>query len=93
MKEKKGIAVGYIPDEPAPQVLAVARGALAERMLEIAGENDITVYKDADLAEIISCLQPGSYIPENLFRSLSEILAYCYRINEKFKRKMDTGWI
>ena len=93
MKEKKAIAVGYLPEESAPQILASARGFLAERMLEIARENDITIYNDTDLTEVLSCMSPGSYIPENLFRAISEILAYCYRINEKFRKKMDTGGI
>ncbi len=89
MEGKKGIAVGYSPGEPAPEILAVARGLLAERMLVIARENDITIYKDSDLAEVLSNMAPGDCIPESLFSALSEILAYCYRINEKFRDKMD----
>jgi flagellar biosynthesis protein len=93
MKDKKSIAVGYLAGEPAPEILAVARGLLAERMLEIAGENDITIYKDSDLAEVLSYMAPGDYIPESLFRVLSNILAYCYTINEKFRDKMAKGGI
>jgi flagellar biosynthesis protein len=88
MKEKKGIAVGYSANEPAPEILAIAKGFLAERMLEIAKENDITIYKDSDLAEVLSYMVPGNYIPESLYRVLSEILAYCYEVNEKFRDKM-----
>jgi flagellar biosynthesis protein len=93
MKEKKSIAVGYSPGEPAPEILAIARGLLSERMLEIARENNITIYNDPDLAEILSHMMPGEHIPESLFRALSEILAYCYRINEKFREKMVYGGI
>ncbi|MBN2403161.1 MAG: EscU/YscU/HrcU family type III secretion system export apparatus switch protein [Spirochaetes bacterium] len=88
MKEKKGIAVGYSFDEPAPEILAVAKGFLVDRMLAIAKENNITVYKDSDLAEILSYMTPGEHIPDNRFRIMSEILAYCYKINEKFREKM-----
>lgn len=85
---KKGIAVGYSPGDPAPEVLAVARGLLAERMLEIARENDIIIYKDSDLAEVLSYMSPGSSVPEKFFRAVAEILAYCYRINDKFRQKL-----
>jgi flagellar biosynthesis protein len=91
MKEQKGIAVAYTPGEPAPEILAIARGFLVDRMLEIAKENGITLYKDSDLAEILSHMTPGDRIPENLFRVLSEILAYCYKVNEKFREKLLIG--
>jgi len=54
---------------------------------DIAKENNITIYKDSDLAEILSCMKPGE-IPENLFRVMAEILAYCYKTNEKFRDKI-----
>jgi flagellar biosynthesis protein len=88
MKEQKGIAVGYSPGEPAPEILAIARGFLVDRMIEIAKENGITIYKDSDLAAILSNMTPGDHIPENLFKVLSEILAYCYKVNEKFREKL-----
>ncbi|MFH0977176.1 MAG: EscU/YscU/HrcU family type III secretion system export apparatus switch protein [Spirochaetota bacterium] len=90
-KKKLGIAIGYSSNKPAPEILAVARGFLVDRLIQIANDNNITIYKDSDLAEILSFMKPGDQIPETLFRIMSEILAYCYKVNEKFREKMVKG--
>lgn len=91
MKQKDtAVAVGYSGAGSLPEILAVARGALVERLLGIAREHGITVYRDADLAEVLSKLDVGSEIPEGLFAAVAEVLAYCYRVNAGFAKKMDT---
>lgn len=82
-----GVALEYSGD--VPRVLAVARGRLVERMLELAQEHDITVYRDIDLAQALSHLQPGNEIPGELFRAVAEVLSYCYRMNDQFRKKLD----
>jgi flagellar biosynthesis protein len=90
MKQKKGVAVGYSPGKRAPEILAVAKGFLVDKLLQIARENGITIYEDPDLTEILSYLKPGSEIPEHLFQAMAEVLAYCYAVNSKFKSKMSS---
>ena len=85
---KKGIAIGYSPSKGVPEILAIARGFLVDKLLQIARENNITIYNDSDLAEVLSLMKPGDEIPEDLFSIISEVLAYCYKINEKFKEKI-----
>ncbi len=84
--EKKGIAIQF--GIAAPKIIAVARGKLLVKLLEIARKNNITVYRDSDLTEILSTLKVGTEIPEDLFTAVSRILAYCYRINIDFREKM-----
>ncbi|HNW30003.1 MAG TPA: hypothetical protein PKN50_16105 [Spirochaetota bacterium] len=50
----------------------------------------MTIYRDSDLAQVLAQLPVGSEIPETLFRAVSEVLAYCYRINADFKSKLDS---
>ena len=83
---KKGVALEYSGE--LPRIIAVARGNLLEKMIEIAKENNITIYRDPGIAEALSQLETGSYIPEYLFRAVSEVLAYCYKINADFQEKM-----
>jgi len=85
---KKGIALGY--DGDAPFILSVAEGYLLDKMLEIAERNNIPVYKDKNLAELLSLLPAGAIIPEDLFKAVAKVFAFCYGINEQFKNKMDT---
>jgi flagellar biosynthesis protein len=83
---EKTVALQY--DEIAPKVIASARGLLAKKMLEIAEEKKITIYKDPDLAEILSVFKAGDVIPENLFGAVSVVMAYCFRINSDFRQKL-----
>jgi flagellar biosynthesis protein len=88
MKEEKvGVALEYSGE--IPKILATARGALFDRLIQIAREHNITIYKDSDLAGVLSQLPVGIEIPETLFKAVSEVLAYCYRINSDFKKKLD----
>ena len=57
-------------------------------MLEIAEQKNITVYKDNDLAEILSVFKAGDVIPEKLFGAVSVVMAYCYRMNSEFRQKL-----
>jgi flagellar biosynthesis protein len=88
MMEKKGVAVRYRAGDTAPRTVARARGALLEKVLEIARANDITVYRDPDLAETLYAIETGSEIPESLFFAMAEVLAYCYRVNLKFRDRL-----
>lgn len=88
MKKKKAVALGY-EQERSPSVVASAQGILAEKLLEIARRHDVPIYEDADLTEALSVLKAGDDIPEELFRAVAEVFAYCYRINERLKGKLD----
>ena len=85
--DRIGVALEYSGD--LPRVLAVARGMLFDRLIRIAREHNITIYNDANLAQVLSQLPVGSDIPEFLFKAVTKVLAYCYKINENFKTKVD----
>jgi flagellar biosynthesis protein len=89
----KKIAVALEYNEDLPVVISSARGYLAEKLLEIAEKHNITVYKDNDLAEILSRLDAGTEIPENLFMAVAEVLAYCYKVNSSFREKLAPDFI
>lgn len=64
-----------------PVITAAARGALAEKILQIAFENDIKIREDADLAELLAELEIDSPIPTEALMAVAEILSYVYRAN------------
>jgi flagellar biosynthesis protein len=68
-------------DEAIPIVKAAARGALADKILEIAQQNDIKIREDADLAELLAELELESPIPTEALMAVAEILSYVYRAN------------
>jgi len=88
MKEEKvGVALEY--SGTVPTILAVARGVLFDHLIRIAREHTITIYENPDLAQVLSQVPVGTGIPEDLFKAVSEVLAYCYRVNGAFKKKLD----
>ena len=52
---EKGVALKYTGE--IPKIIAIARGNLLEKLLELAKQNNITILKDPDLAEILSKLR------------------------------------
>ena len=47
-----------------------------EKMVEIANENDVPVYEDNSLATVLSQLDLGREIPEELYKAVVDIYAY-----------------
>ena len=83
---EKAVALEY--RKSAPVVLSVARGEFVEKMLKLAGERGITIYRDKDLADVLSVLKPGDEVPEKLFSAVAAVMAYCYNVNMEFKQKI-----
>jgi flagellar biosynthesis protein len=88
-EEKKAAAIEYGGKDTIPGIIAAGKGILADKLLEVAREHGITIYNDRDLAEVLAELKPGTEIPEHLFTAMAEVLAYCYRINESFRQKIE----
>ncbi len=77
---KRAAAIRYREWMPAPFVVAKEKGALAERMIEIANTYGIDVVEDEGLTESLFLVESGDVIPEELFEVVAELLAYVYRL-------------
>lgn len=73
---KQAVALEYNPEDNAPRVIAMGRGALAERIIEQAKQSDIPVHRDDKLADTLSKLQIGDMIPPELYEVIAEILIF-----------------
>lgn len=73
---KRAVALQYGPDDAAPVVVASGMGYLAERIVEVAQESGVPVYEDDSLATILSQLNLGQQIPEELYQAIVEIYVY-----------------
>ena len=74
--KKRAVALQYGPDDAAPVVVASGMGYLAERIVEVAQESGVPVYEDDSLATILSQLNLGQQIPEELYQAIVEIYVY-----------------
>jgi len=80
-KELKAAALKYERGKmDAPQVVAVGRGVVAEKILELAKKHDVPIVKDEALVSMLVKLNPGEEIPPELYRLVAKILACVYKV-------------
>lgn len=73
---KRAVALQYGVMDQAPVVVAAGMGYLAEKIVDVAGESGVPIYEDNSLATILSQLELGQEIPEELYRAVVEIYVY-----------------
>lgn len=72
----------------APKVIAKGAGYVAQKIKEIAKENDIPLMEDKPLAQLLyKTVEIGEMIPPHLYQAVAEILAYVYRLRPEKYRK------
>jgi len=81
-KNKTAVALAYNPEEPAPKIVATGKGYLAEKIVNKAIEADVPVHKDETLANTLSRLELGSYIPPELYEVVAEILVFIDKMDQ-----------
>lgn len=82
---QRAVALQYGVSDSAPVIVAAGMGHLAEKILDVAQENGVPIYEDNSLATILSQLNLGQSIPEELYRAVVEI--YVYFLNFDFNRQ------
>ncbi|MEA1937519.1 MAG: EscU/YscU/HrcU family type III secretion system export apparatus switch protein [Pseudomonadota bacterium] len=74
-------------DDDAPaSVTATGRGALAERMLDIAFATGVKVRTDSDLAALLVSIEADCPVPTDALVAVAEVLTHVYRINQELDR-------
>jgi len=87
-KIKEAAALKYSPEKDgAPRIVALGKGEIAEKILEAAWENDVTIYEDAQLAHTLNKLRIGDEIPPELYEVVAEILVFVSRLDKSFGEK------
>jgi len=80
-KKEQVVALKYQKGYRAPKVIAKGSGYAAERILNIAKENDILIHTDKNLAEGLNKLDLGSDIPPELFEIVAQIYTFIDKID------------
>lgn len=85
---KEAIALSYNPNEnSSPKVIAKGKGKIAENILDKAGLNNVPIYEDSNLVELMSQLDLNEAIPEDLYEAVAEVFAFIYRLDEQHSLK------
>lgn len=74
---KRAVAIKYDDERnAAPVVVATGMGHMAERIVEAAVENNVPIFEDSSLSSILSRLELGAPIPEEIYQAVVEIYVY-----------------
>ena len=76
------VAIKYeVGEAGAPIILAMGRGMIAEKIIKIANETDVTVFQSPLLARAIYFTgEIGKEISESLYSAIASVLAYIFKI-------------
>lgn len=87
-KTKTAIALSYDINEEAPKVIAKGKNHLAEKIIKSATESKIPIHKDELLANNLSQIEIGSFIPPQLYDIVAEVLIFVDTM-DKIKGKLN----
>lgn len=84
-KRLKAVALSYESSKNiAPKVVATGEGKVAAAIIEKAKEHNVPLQEDPSLVELLSQLEMNEVIPEQLYSSVAEVLAFIYRLDHEY---------
>jgi flagellar biosynthesis protein len=84
---KKRIAVALEYDgETAPKVTAKGVNDVADKIIDIATEHGIPLQQNDGLVDVLSQIDLGEEIPENLYKAIAEVIAFAYLLKGKLPK-------
>ncbi len=87
MSEKKpsksATALRY-DGKKAPVIVAKGHGQLAEEIVSLAKEHGVLIHEDDELNKLLSKMELGDSIPQELYVVIAELIAFSYVLQGKF---------
>jgi flagellar biosynthesis protein len=80
---RQAIALTYDGNH-APTLTAKGDEELAEEILRIAREYEVPIYENPELVRLLAKMELGDSIPEELYRTIAEIIAFAWNLKGKF---------
>ncbi|CDD47684.1 flagellar biosynthetic protein FlhB [Firmicutes bacterium CAG:534] len=79
------VAIKYDPDKyDAPYVIAKGENYLAQRIKDIARDNEIEIVENKPLARMLYAnVEIGGLVPPELYQAVAEVLAFVYHLKGK----------
>ena len=85
---RQAIALKY-DGTHAPTLTAKGDEELAEEILKIARDYEVPIYENAELVKLLARMELGDSIPEELYRTIAEIIAFAWSLKGKFPEGHD----
>ena len=85
-KKNKAVALKYnVEEDLAPIVIASGYGEIAQRIIDVAEQRGIPVFRDDSAVSLLCMLEVGSNIPPELYEVVAAI--YCQLLRASYKIK------
>ena len=89
-QSSSAIALKYNPEKDySPVVVASGHGVVAEKIIEIADDSGVPIYRDDSAAALLTMLEIGKSVPPELFEVVAaiyvEILKTSKEVTDKTK--------
>lgn len=85
---RQAIALNY-DGHQAPTLTAKGDDALAEAILAIAREYQVPIYENAELVKMLARMELGDSIPQELYITIAEIIAFAWHLEGKYPQGFD----
>lgn len=82
LNANQAIALSY-DGESAPTLAAKGDDELAQAIIQLALKAKVPIYENAELSQWLSQLELGDEIPQALYITIAEILAFVYKLEGK----------
>ncbi len=81
------VALQYDPSKfAAPRLIAAGAGAIAQKIKEVARENNVPVVENKPLARtIFKTMKIGEVIPRELFTAVAQVLSYVFKLKKRVR--------
>lgn len=80
------VALKYQQGMEAPLVIAKGQDLVARKIKEIAREAGVTIVENKPLARsLFAMVDVGGSVPPELYKAVAEVLAYVYRLKNRYK--------
>ncbi len=84
------IALEY-DGENAPRVTAKGEGEVARQIIDVAKDHDVPLQENPELVRLLRRIPLGDEIPEALYYTVAEVIAFAYIIAGRFPEGFDAG--
>lgn len=84
---RQAVAVQYQDVDQLPRVVASGSGEIANKIVEIAKQNNIPLHQDDLLVELLSKVQVGAVISPETYKYVAEIICFLYQVDKQWRTK------
>lgn len=83
---KKAVALNYENGYEAPIVTAAGVGYVADKIIEVAEKTEVPIVYNKELADLLTNVEVGDYIPSELYEAVASVIAYVMDLDSKKDR-------